>query len=192
MTRFARFVAGCATAGLILVALAASASAQPPQFPRVGLSTSPDYHSEFISVAMDEPFDLHMLVLPPENGEPLFDVSMVRWAVFQVCCGGVASLEAVDYTPGLDHEGHPFDGVTSVASDCITDEIIHLATITFTLHADDPGVYLMVAGPTDWAQDCGGENEVLMDMVVLVDLYDPNDQTPVERTSWGSLKATYR
>ena len=192
MTRLARIAAGCAMAGLVLIVWAAAAGAQTPQFPRIGLSTSPDYHSEFISVAMDEPFDLHMLLLPPENGDPLFDVSMVRWAVFQVCCGGVASVEAVNYTTELEHEGHPFDGVTSVANDCITDEIVHLATITFTLHADNPGVYLMVAGPTDWAQECGGENVVLMDMVVLVDLYDPDDQTPVEQKSWGSVKATYR
>lgn len=192
MLRSNRLLGGVAAAALVLVAWATVAGAQPPSFPRIGLSTAPDHHSTSIAVAMDEPFDLHMLLLPPENGEPLFDVSLLRWAVFQVCCGGVASLEAVDYSGGMEHAGHPFDGVTSVAADCITDEIVHLATITFTLRADDPGLYLMVAGPTDWAQDCSGENVVLMDMAVEVDLYDPDEQTPVEQTSWAAMKALYR
>ncbi len=160
-------------------------------FPRLGLSASPTAYVDTMSVPINEPFTVYICAFGFAPGDPLEqDVSVLQWAVHQVCCGALFETLAVEFNPAWSHEGTPDTGVTSTSPQCVADDAIWLATITARLDAPEPGDYLVAAGPFNAASDCEGNHPLFMDMPMM--LTAGGGITPVESTSWDAVKAVYR
>lgn len=160
-------------------------------FPRLGISASPVSYVDSLEVDIGESFQLYVCAFGNQPGDPLEqEVSVLQWALHQVCCGAVLEVQDVDFNPDFYHEGTPTFGVASSSESCVSAESIVLATLTLTLNAPEPGVYLAAAGPFAPAIDCEGNNPLFMDMPV--NLIASGEVTPVESSTWGGLKASYR
>jgi hypothetical protein len=160
-------------------------------FPRLGMSASPDMYVPTATIEAGEPLTLYVAAFGFEPGDPLDQpVSVLPWAVHQVCCGAVLEIVDIQYNPDLTHQGDPYLGVTSSSETCIEQDSILLATLTVNFNAPEPGDYLAAAGPFAAAVDCEGSNPLFMDMPMTITV--TGDPTPTEPSRWGSLKAIYR
>ena len=160
-------------------------------FPRLGLSASAESYVDTLDVAMDEPFTVYICAFGFAPGDPLEqDVSVLQWAVHQVCCGAIFETLDVEYNPAFTHFGSPHMGVTSSSETCVSQDTIWLATLTARLDAPEPGEYLVAAGPINAALDCEGNNPLFMDMPMTITAV--GEITPVESSSWDAVKAVYR
>ena len=184
-----RIVHGLLLLFLSLIAVS-SASAQLT-FPRLGISASAESYVDSLAVESGQEFTLYVCAFGFEPGEPLNqDVSVLQWAVHQVCCGAILEVLETRYNPDFTHEGTPYMGVASSSETCVSADAIVLATLTVVMNAPEPGDYLAAAGPFAPAWDCEGNNPLFMDMPLTVTI--DGDPTPGERSSWGELKALYR
>jgi hypothetical protein len=180
----------------LLVVLAATMLMVPRaeaqiEFPRLGISASPTAYVDTMTVDAGQEFVLYVCALGHNPGEPLDqDVSVLQWAVHQVCCGAVLEILDVQYNPNFYHEGTPYFGVSSSSESCVTEDFITLATLTMTINAPEPGEYLAAAGPFAAAVDCEGNNPLFMDMPLTLNVV--GEVTPVSGSTWGSIKASYR
>lgn len=178
----------CLIAGVLLAATPASAQYE---FPRIGLSASPDRYVTAMEAEIGEPFDIYACVFGHVPGEPLQQpLQQVAWVVHQACCGAVLDLLDVQYNPEFVHEGQsPLAGMVSSVEGCVDTEGIWLATLTVRLLAPGPGDYLWAAGPYTAPVDCDGTHPIFMDMPVNITI--PGG-TPAEDSAWGAVKARYR
>jgi hypothetical protein len=178
---------------LVLVGLLASApaAAQYITFPRIGVSAAADTYEPRIEVFGDEPFDLHIMVMPPD-GQTLLshDFQQFQWALLEPCCGGAATILATEFTDTCTFEGNLLSGMTTTANECLTGEMIHLGTMTLRMEGlEVPGTYFVLVGPTDLAYDCNGDGVVMTDLIVEV-AYTP-DITPIESNSLSEVKQLF-
>ncbi len=179
-----------ATVAVLFTALLASTTARAITFPRIGLSAASDHLVNSIDVSGDEEFQLYVLVLPPEDAT-LLPASYTRfsWAVLQACCDGAVEIVDEQYDAICHHTGSALGGVDSTSDTCLGGDYLHLATLTFRFLTDQTGLYYLIAGPLNYAQDCEGQNVVFTDMTVEV--HYAGGSTPVAPTSWGSVKALF-
>ncbi len=161
-------------------------------FPRLGLSASPTSYVDSLAVEIGQEFTLYVCAFGNQPGDPLEqDISVLQWAVHQVCCGAVLQIIDTEFSPDFYHEGTPYFGVSSSSETCVSEEAIVLATLTIVLDAPEPGDYLAAAGPWAAAVDCDGNNPLFMDMPMTLTATS-DGISPVSQTTWGGLKATYR
>lgn len=173
---------------LFLVLIASSAQAQ---YPRLGVSASPDEFIDNLDVTLDEEFQLYVCVFGIDDETPLEqDFSSLSWVLHQVCCGAVLTVTNVEYSPDFQHEGSPVFGVVSTPAACVSGPIIRLATLTMAISATDSGGYLAACGPYEHALDCDGENVLIMGLSMVLNL--AGSSTPTEDSSWDHIKAIYR
>jgi hypothetical protein len=176
---------------LALIFLLTTTARAQNDYPRVGLSVSPDHYSEEITIVEGEEFTLYACVFGIDDETPLSQpLSSVSWVIHQVCCGSTVDIVDVVWNDEFVHEGHPILGVTSTPIECMDRDSILLATITAILHDPVPGGGLWAAGPYDASFDCQGEMTLFegLPVSILVD----DTVTPVEPTSFGGVKALYR
>jgi hypothetical protein len=175
---------------VLLGLLAVPAAAQYTQFPRLGVSAAPDRYVPEIVVANDETFEVHVLVLGPDDDTPLTQgFQSFSWALLEACCGGAADLVGVDLAGPWQHEGSCLGGMLSHSDQCPSGGWYRLATLTLRMATDVPGDYFLLCGPINLAYDCAGDGVVMTDMSLLI--HYTND-TPVERTTLGAVKSTFR
>jgi len=180
-------------AGMLLsILLVASASAQFVTFPRIGLSAAPDHYDPDITVRGDETFELYVLALAAENGEPLpHDFSSFHWAVLEACCGGAAVIVDSQFNDECEHEGDILVGMVTTAADCMGGDYVQICKFTLQMATDVSGLYYILAGPMSEATTCDGEEVVMTDMVVDI-AFHADEQTPVENQSLTSVKALFQ
>lgn len=179
-----------ATFTLLLGLLAAPASAQFTQFPRLGVSAAPDRYVGEIAVLDDATFEVHVLVLGPDDDTPLDRGYLsFTWALLEACCGGAAELVDVQLAGPWTHEGSCIGGMESYTDSCLTAGSYRLATLTLRMATDVPGDYWLLCGPINLAYDCAGEGVVVTDLPLLVRYAN---EVPVERATLGSIKSSYR
>ena len=169
-----------------LLALVIAADAAPAQsdLPLVGLSAEKDRYVDLVSAPAGAVFTIHACAFGGEDGEALDQpLTVLRWVVFQACCG--ASLELIDvtYNPDLQHTGNPLAGVVSTFAGCRDEDAVWLATLQVRLQAPGPGNYLWAAGSFGWAEDCEGEQVRFRDMPLQMIV--PGD------ASWGAFHAEF-
>lgn len=168
---------------VMLLVLAVAAPARSG-LPMVGLSASRDSYVDKVEAPPDEVFTIYACAFGGEDGEALDQpLTVVRWVVFQACCGANLDLVDVTYNPALQHTGNPIGGVVSTLDGCRDEESIWLATIKVRLRAPGPGNYLWASGSFGWAEDCAGENVQFRDMPLQMIV--PGDG------SWGALHAEF-
>ena len=168
---------------LALTATAGLASAQT-DLPLVGLSGAKDRYVEKVEAPTGEVFTIHACAFGGEEGEALDQpLTVIRWVVFQACCGAYLDLVDVTYNPDLQHTGNPIGGVVTTLDGCGDEEAIWLATLKVRLRAPGPGSYLWAAGAFGFAEDCEGENVRFGDM--------PLQMIVAGDSSWGALHAEY-
>jgi hypothetical protein len=182
--------------GLFVMILVTGSAGNDPvsaqtEFPRLGLSAAPDAYVATIDVSTGEPFQLYVVAKGPDGSGVLpFDLLSLEWAVFAPCCGASYEILAIEYNPLLDHVGHPFTGVSSTSANCLEDDFLYLATLTFEMRVEFPGNYILPAGAIGPASDCEGVSHFFFDLTVeaVVD----GGFTPNDRSTWGALKSSYR
>jgi hypothetical protein len=180
-----------ATFTLLLGLLAVPAMAQFTEFPRLGVSAAPDRYVGEIAVDGDETFEVHVLVVGPDDDTPL-DVGFqsFTWALLESCCGGAAELVDVELAGSpWQHEGTTIGGMESYREQCVIEETVYLATLTLQMVTDVPGDYWLLCGPTNVAYDCAGAGVVMTDLPILVRYAN---EVPVQRSTLGSLKSSFR
>jgi hypothetical protein len=163
------------------------------EFSRLGLSAAPDAYVASLETEIDQPFTLYVIVTGLAGQEPLpFDLYEVDWTVFTACCGDSPVLiTGMDYPEETMHEGDPYDFVKSTAVDCLEDDVVMLASITFDWSEEFAGMttFPVSAGASGPAQDCTSDYHVLMGL--YVDVIGTPVQTDNEAVTWGGLKAGY-
>ncbi len=175
---------------VLIVLLAAPAAAQYVTFPRLGLSAAPDRYEPNIAVAGRDTFELHVLVLPrQEQTVHEHSFTSFHWAVLDACCGGAAVILDEDYNPACRNDGDIFGGFVTTFEECVTGEVVHLATLRMQMAIDIPGVYWIIAGPISQALTCDAQPVVMTDLTVYVDY--TTDITPVTAASWSGVKALF-
>jgi hypothetical protein len=179
-----------ATFTLLLGVLAAPATAQFTDLPRLGVSAAPDRYVGEITVQDDATFEVHVLVLGPDDDTPL-DLGFLSftWALLEACCGGAAELVDVALADPWIHEGSCIGGMESYSEQCITAGSYRLATLTLRMATSVSGNYWLLCGPINLAYDCAGEGVLMTDLPLLV-RYANN--VPVERATMGSVKSSFR
>ncbi len=176
----------------LLLVMILSASSARAQFPRIGLSASPDEYIETIDVELHQEFTLYVCVFGVDNETPLDqDYSSLSWVLHQVCCGAALSIENVEYNSAFHHEGYPHDGVVSSSEVCVDEPSILLATLTMSIFAEEDGEYLAACGPYQQPVDCEGGNPLLMALPMTLNLTGVGGVS-AESSSLGELKALYR
>ena len=161
------------------------------QFPRLGVSASPDHYVDPIDVFLNEEFELYICVFGVDEETPLAqEFSSIAWVLHQSCCGAALLVNSVDFNPNFEHFGIPSLGVISSSEVCVDEPSIVLATIHANMIADEDGAYLVAAGPYQAAYDCAGESPVMMGMAITINL--TGISVPTENQSWNSVKALYR
>ncbi len=191
MPRFRTMRLAIALLGLLVLATAPCALAQG-DFSVLGLSASPDAYVDAIEVEYGEDFELYVIITGPGAVEPLaHDFSSVGWAVLQACCGGSPAFmyDSQLSTEGLVHEGEPILGVTTSAPECVSADVIHVATLSFNWLYAPTEPFLLGAASMNAAQFCGEDPQFLSGCAVTV---LPQGVTPAESSSWGGVKALYR
>lgn len=179
-----------AVAFLVVVML--SASSARAQFPRIGISASPDTFVDTIDVTLGVEFTLYACVFGVDAETPLDqEFSSLSWVLHQVCCGATLSVENVVYSPGFQHQGTPAQGVVSSSEVCVNEPGILLATLTMIMAADEDGEYLAACGPYQQPVDCDGANPILMGMSMMLNLTGAGS-TPNGSFDLGEIKALYR
>jgi hypothetical protein len=180
------------------------ALAQIDNFPRLGLSASSTSLVDSLSAAPGEPFVAYMIAMGPGDDQPVpFPVTEISWIKHTGCCGVLFEVLDVVYNPALEHVGDPLSGVTSTAPECLEQDILLLATITFVIHYPTQGVALMPAGATSPGLDCAGEGFLFFDLLLNVTMEDgvisavPDDSqtewgAALEPATWGQIKSIYR
>ena len=178
-------------AGAALLIILLNVNSAKAQFPRLGLSASPDHYEGFIDVALDEEFELYICVFGEDEDTPLDQgFSTISWVLHQVCCGAALVVSSVEYNPSFQHEGLPSLGVVSSSEGCVDEPSILLATLTATMFADEDGEYLVASGPYGQPVDCEGNNPVVMGMAMTIGLTGVS--IPTETDTWESVKSYYR
>lgn len=181
-----------AAAVILLLIILFSASAARAQFPRIGISATPDFYTENIDVVLGEEFTLYVCVFGPDDETPIDqEFSSFSWVLHQVCCGATLAVLDVQYSDDYQHDGTPNMGVTSSSEVCVDEPAILLATLTMTMAADEDGDYLAACGPYQQPVDCDGGNPFLMAMTMNISLTGAGS-TPTERTGLDAVKALYR
>jgi hypothetical protein len=181
-----------AVAAALLIVLLLSASSARAQFPRIGISASPDQYIDNLDVVYNEEFTLYVCVFGVDDATPLDqEFSSLSWVLHQVCCGAVLTVQDVQYNPDFQHEGSPNLGVTSTSEVCVDEPAILLATLTMTITADEDEAYLAAAGPYQQPVDCDGGNPLLMAMSMTLNMTGAGS-TPTDSPGLGQLKALYR
>lgn len=177
-------------AACLVVLLALPATAQFLTFPRIGVSAAPDRYEPEIAVHGAEPFELHVIAIPPE-GQQAFDhdFGQFQWAVLEACCGGAAEIIGEAYNLAYEHVGSPYAGVVTTSEECMSGEVVWLCTLTVQMVVDQPGSYYVSAGPLALSQTCDGQDVVMTDLMVYVDY--TSDVTPVEASSLSEVKALF-
>jgi hypothetical protein len=189
--KFDIMIIGAVAVLLLAVILLAPRAEAQVSFPRLGMSASAESYVDSLTVTIGEPFTVYVCAFGFEPGEALDqEISVLQWAIHQVCCGAIFETIDTEYNPAFTHVGSPHMGVSSSSETCVTEDAIWLATITAVLDAPEPGDYLAVAGPIDAAFDCEGNNPLFMDMPMT--LTATGDITPVVNSAWGAVKAVYR
>jgi len=174
-----------------LLFLLISVSSAKAQFPRLGLSASPDHHEEFLDVVLDEEFELYICVIGVDEETPLDQgFSEISWVLHQVCCGAALVVTSVEYNPDFQHQGIPSLGVISSSEGCVDEPAILLATLHATMIADEDGEYLVASGPYGQPVDCEGNNPIVMGMAMTLALTGVS--VPTEADTWESVKSYYR
>ena len=177
--------------GAALLFLLLSVDSAQAQFPRLGLSASPDHHEEFLDVVLDEEFELYVCVFGVDEETPLEEqFSTISWVLHQVCCGAALVVTEVEYNPAFQHQGIPSLGVISSSEGCVDEPSIVLATLTATMIADEDGEYLVASGPYGQPVDCDGNNPIVMGMAMTIGLTGVS--VPTETDTWDSVKSYYR
>ncbi len=178
------------TLTILLGLLAAPAAAQYTLFPRLGVSAAPDRYVSEIAVADDATFEVHVLVLGPDDNTPLAQgFQSFTWAMLEACCGGAAELVDVDLAGPWQHEGSCLGGMVSSSDQCPTEGSYRLATLTLRMATNVPGDYYLLCGPINLAYDCAGAGVVMTDMPVLIHY---SSSVPVERSTLGAVKSGFR
>jgi len=176
---------------LWLLLAAGPVSGQIDEWGRIGLSAAPDSYVANIEVESGEEFTLYVICHGPEEGMPIpFDVGVLNWVVFAPCCGASYDITAIEYDDSLQHEGFPFSGVVSTAEDCLEDDFVLLATVTFIMQVPAAGDYLLGAGALGPSNDCEGGSHFLMDQPVIASV--DGGFTPGASRSWGAVKSLFR
>ncbi len=185
------FARSALLASLVCLVLAAPAAAQYVVFPRVGLSGAPDHYEPVVEVHGQDPFDIYVIVLPPE-GQALMqnEYASFNWAVLEACCGGAANIVSEVYNPACEHVGSAYGGVTTTVDECVSGAALLLCTLTVQMDTDIPGTYWVVGGPLGLSYDCVGEGVLMTDMIINV-IYT-NDTTPVEASTWSDVKELFQ
>jgi len=177
-------------AGCLVVLLAVPASAQFLTFPRIGVSAAPDRYEPEIDVHGDEPFQIHVVAVPPEGQDSLTqEFGQFQWAVLEACCGGAAAIISEEYNPACEHVGTPYAGVVTTSEECMSGEVVWICTLTVQMVVDEPGSYYISAGPLALSQTCDGQDVVMTDLMVYVNY--TSDVTPVESTSFSEVKSLF-
>lgn len=180
-----------ATFSLLLGLLAVPAMAQFTEFPRLGVSAERDRYVGEITVVDDATFEVHVLVVGPDDDTPLDrGFQSFTWALLESCCGGAATLVDVELAGApWQHEGSTIGGMESYSEQCLTEESHYLATLTLRMDTDISGDYWLLCGPINVAYDCAGASVVMTDLPLLV-RYGNN--VPAERSTLGSVKSSFR
>lgn len=178
--------------------------AQIADHPRLGLSASPTSLVDSLSALPGEPFVAYMIALGPGADQPApFPVTEISWIKHTGCCGVDFEILDVVYNPDLEHVGDPLSGVTTTAPECLEQDFVLLATITFAIHYPTQGLALMPAGATGPALDCASTGFLCFDLLLQVTMEDgvisgvPDEPEPgwgpaVEGATWGKIKGIYR
>jgi len=175
---------------LVLFLFITNARAQT-EYPRMGLSASPDEYVNTIEIVPGEDFTLYACVFGPGPGEPVGQpFTSLSWVIHQVCCGATVDIRDFQFNPDLDNTGHPLVGVVTTTATCYDKDSVLLATITCNMNNPTPEGVLWAAGPFDASYDCQGGNALFMGMAVTINA--DGDALPVEESRWGSIKAMYR
>ncbi len=181
-----------AAAFITLLLILISAGSARAQFPRIGISGAAESFQDSLDVVAGENFTLYVGMYGIDNETPLEqDITTVSWVLHQVCCGAVIEVLDVEYNPGFHHEGDPHLGVISSSETCVHQPFIPLATLTAQLLAPEDGDYLAACGPYQQAVDCNGEHPIVMGLPMILSITGV-EGAPVERSSWDTIKATYR
>jgi len=181
-----------AAGGAVLFLLLFLAGSAQAQFPRIGISASPDHYDPFLDVEAGQPFTIYLGVFGVDDETELEqDFSSVSWVLHQTCCGAALFIQEVEYSPQFQHQGEPHFGVISSAEVCVDEPFITLATMSALLEAPEDGSYLVAAGPYQQAVDCEGSNPIVMGLPMTLNITGVG-ATPVEQSTWDALKATYR
>jgi len=157
-----------------------------------------------LSAVAGEPFVAYMIALGPGADQPApFPVTEIYWIKHTGCCGVDFEILDVAYNPDLEHAGDPLNGVTTTATECLEQDLVLLATITFVIHYPTQGIALMPAGATGPALDCAGTGFLFFDLLLQVTMQDgvvsgvPEEpgtgwRPQAEGATWGRIKAIYR
>jgi len=181
-----------AVAMALLVIVMLSASSVRAQYPRIGISGSPDAYIDSLDVMLNETFTLYVCVFGPDAETPLDqEYSSLSWVLHQVCCGAILSVENVVYNTDFQHEGSPGMGVVSSSEVCVDEPVLLLATMTMSLFAEEDGGYLAACGPYQQPVDCDGGNPILMGMGMQLNLSGAGG-TPNDSLGLQEIKALYR
>jgi len=175
---------------ILLGLFATPAMAQFTLFPRLGVSAAPDHYVPEITVANDETFVVHVLVLGPDDDTPLtHGFQSFRWALIEACCGGAAVLVDVELAGPWQHDGSALGGMLSFSDQCPTQPWHRLATLTLRMTTSNPGDYFLLCGPIDLAYDCAGAGVVMTDLPLLVHY---TNNVPLARSTLGAVKSAFR
>lgn len=178
-----------ASIAVVLMLLAGSAAAQFTTFPRIGASAAPDRYVGEIAVAADETFQVHVLVLGPDDETPLTrGFRSFAWAILEACCGGAAEVVDVDFGGPWQHEGDCIGGMVSTNDACPGDGWYRLTTLTMRMLDDRPGEYYLMCGPIGLAYDCAGAGVVMTDLPLVIH-YAGGVAT--ESTTLGAVKSSF-
>ncbi len=181
-----------AVTAVLFVIVVLGVSSARAQFPRLGVSASADEFVGLLDVVLDEEFTLYVCVFGVDEQTSLDqEFSSLSWVLHQVCCGASLIVESVDYNPDFEHEGDPYMGVLSSSEVCVDEPFILLATMTMTIVADEDGPYTAACGPYQLAEDCHGENPLVVGLNMILNLSGTGG-TPTDSSDWGQLKAMYR
>lgn len=173
----------------LMLALPATAQLE---FSMLGLSAEPDAYVAEKTVAFGEEFDLYVILTGPEGESPLpWILDSVNWAVLQNCCGGSPAylIDSELLGPDLVHTGEPVVGVTSAAADCVQQDVVALARLTFTWVETPTRNFYLGAAATTAAVTCDEDFQLLSSRSVEI---TPTGVTPAEESSWGAVKRLYR
>jgi hypothetical protein len=178
-------------ASMAVLLAACSVDAQFEAYPRLGFSAAADRYQPTITVQGDEIFELHIIVTPPDGEAGLaHDFAAFHWAVLQFCCGGAADILSEQFNPAGQSEGDILFGIHTTFAECVSGEVIHLATLSMQMTVDVSGRYGVFAAPLSQALTCDDQPVVLTDMMVYVDF--STDSTPVAASSLSGVKALFR
>ena len=93
----------------------------------------------------------------------------------------------VQLSDDFSHTGSVADGFTSIATDCMEGDTLHLATIRVILVYSDPPIFQLLA-TAQTTFDCNLYSRYFDDIYVIAFAED----SPVVNQTWGRVKALFR